>query len=221
MVTLEPNKLHNEQNLHIWRCLNVIKYKRKLLMARGRPSKKSHIIDTALTLFSRLGYQGTSIDQVVVTAEVSKPTVYSNFSSKQILWNQALERILETAKRDLEGLNVHQQEPIDQWLSVWQLWLGDKNRLAVYRIMLGESHKMDNISFEFFEQLQALLDNALEQLLEKLKQPLSVTQKFVLKAASKEALLMPSLYASQALADNKTSLSAELKVLLNSLLGQD
>ncbi len=72
-------------------------------MARGRPSKKSHIIDTALTLFSRLGYQGTSIDQVVVTAAVSKPTVYSNFSSKQILWNQALERIIETAKRDLEG----------------------------------------------------------------------------------------------------------------------
>jgi len=191
-------------------------------MARGRPSKKSHIIDTALTLFSRLGYQGTSIDQVVVAAAVSKPTVYSNFSSKQILWNQALERILETANKDLDALDYSQQEPIDQWLSVWQLWLGDKNRLAVYRIMLGESHKMDSISFEFFEQLQTLLDYALEQLLEKLKQPLSVTQKFVLKAASKEALLMPSLYVNQVLDSDKIiSLSAELKALLNSLLSQD
>jgi len=189
-------------------------------MARGRPSKKSHIIDTALTLFSRLGYQGTSIDQVVVAAAVSKPTVYSNFSSKQILWNQALERILETANKDLAALDYSQKEPIDQWLSVWQLWLGDNNRLAVYRIMLGETHKMDNTSFECFEQLQSLLDNALEQLLEGLKQPLSVMQKFVLKAATKEALLMPSLYSNQASAE-RASLSAELKVLLNSLLSQD
>ena len=200
-------------------------------MARGRPSKKSHIIDTALTLFSRLGYQGTSIDQVVVTAEVSKPTVYSNFSSKQILWNQALERILETANKDLSALDYSDKAPIEQWLSLWLLWLEDKNRLAVYRIMLGESHKMDSTSFACFEQLQARFDNALEQLLEGLEQPLSVTQKFVLKAASKEALLMPNLYASQALlmpnlyasqalVGDTVSLSAELKVLLSSLLCQ-
>ena len=109
-------------------------------MARGRPSKKAHIIETALTLFSRLGYQGTSIDQVVVAAEVSKPTVYSNFSSKQILWHQALERMLETAKQDLSNLDNQNKAPIEQWLNLWQLWLADKNRLAVYRSILGESH---------------------------------------------------------------------------------
>jgi AcrR family transcriptional regulator len=191
-------------------------------MARGRPSKKSHIIDTALTLFSRLGYQGTSIDQVVVAAGVSKPTVYSNFSSKQILWNQALERILETAEKDLQKLDSPQKKPIDQWLSAWYLWLEDSNRLAVYRIMLGESHKMELMSFELFKQLEGLFDQALDTLLDGQDNTLSAAQIYVLKATSKEALLMPNLYSSQALTDPESiNLSPELKALLNSLLYQD
>lgn len=189
-------------------------------MARGRPSKKSHIIDTALTLFSRVGYQGTSIDQVVVAAEVSKPTVYSNFSSKQILWHQALTRILENAETDLAGLNDQTKSPLQQWLTIWNVWLGDKNRLAVYRIMLGESHKMEETSFSLFKQLEALFDKALDSLLAGLDNPLSPAQIYVLKATSKEALLMPNLYASQALTQD-ANLSAELTALLDSLLSQD
>lgn len=192
-------------------------------MARGRPSKKSHIIDTALTLFSRLGYQGTSIDQVVVAAEVSKPTVYSNFSSKQILWHQALERILDNADRDLVAFKSQGKAPIEQWLALWQLWLSDTNRLAVYRIMLGESHKMEEVSFSLFKQLEALFDKALDQQLASLDKPLSAAQVYVLKATSKEAMLMPNLYLSQALTQESANvslvnLSVELKVLLNSLL---
>lgn len=191
-------------------------------MARGRPSKKAHIIETALTLFSRLGYQGTSIDQVVVAAEVSKPTVYSNFSSKQILWHQALERMLETAKQDLSNLDNQNKAPIEQWLNLWQLWLADNNRLAVYRIMLGESHKMEDKSFDLFKQLESLFDQALESCLMRLDKPLSKEQVYVLKATSKEALLMPSLYASQALIEPQSvNLSLALKALLNSLLCQD
>lgn len=192
-------------------------------MARGRPSKKSHIIDTALTLFSRLGYQGTSVDQVVVAAAVSKPTVYSNFSSKQILWHQALERILENAVNDLNTLDYRHKEPIEQWLSIWTLWLEDDNRMAVYRIMLGESHKMEGPSFAGFELLQSLLDKALEQLLDGLNKPLSINQKFILKATTKEVLLMPSLYSSSvALANNvDINVSPEQELMLSSLLFQE
>lgn len=193
-------------------------------MARGRPSKKSHIIDTALTLFSRLGYQGTSIDQVVVAAEVSKPTVYSNFSSKQILWHQALERILENAEKDLQAFDNKEKSTIDLWLALWQVWLNDGNRLAVYRIMLGESHKMEAVSFSLFKQLEALFDNALDGLLAGLDNPLSAAQVYVLKATSKEAMLMPNLYKNQALALETdlpaVNLSAEMKGWLASLLCQ-
>lgn len=194
-------------------------------MARGRPSKKSHIIDTALTLFSRLGYQGTSIDQVVVAAEVSKPTVYSNFSSKQILWHQALERILENTEKDLQAFDKKEKSAIDLWLSLWQVWLDDANRLAVYRIMLGESHKMEESSFTLFKQLEAQLDKALDKVLLGLEKPLNLSQRYILIATSKDALLMPNLYKNQALTletrQPVVNLSPERKALLASLLCQD
>ena len=67
-------------------------------MARGRPSKKGLIADAALNLFQVAGYQGTSIDQVVLEAGVSKPTVYSNYPSKQLLWQEVLKQIIERSK---------------------------------------------------------------------------------------------------------------------------
>ena len=71
-------------------------------MARGRPSKRQHIIDTAQSLFAELGYQGTSIDLVVQTAAVSKPTVYSNFPTKQVLWASVLEQVSEHSREALQ-----------------------------------------------------------------------------------------------------------------------
>ncbi|WP_157487876.1 TetR/AcrR family transcriptional regulator, partial [Grimontia celer] len=67
-------------------------------MARGRPSKKGLIAETALTLFQVLGYQATSIDQVVLEAGVSKPTVYSNYPSKLSLWQEVLRQIIERSE---------------------------------------------------------------------------------------------------------------------------
>jgi hypothetical protein len=109
---------------------------------------------------------------------------------------------------------------LQQWLTIWQVWLADKNRLAVYRIMLGESHKMQQSSVDLFKQLQGVFDKALDSLLAGLAKPLSPAQIYVLKATSKEALLMPQLYARPA-STQELALSAELKALLNGLLSQD
>lgn len=172
-------------------------------MARGRPSKKQHIIDTALSLFSRMGYQGTSIDQVVTAAEVSKPTVYSNFSSKQILWRHSLEQVLQLATQDLVAFAASQKVSnqktsaslslaLDQWLSLWSLWLDDEYRMCVYRIMLGESHKMEADSIALFQQLENLLA---DHLLESIRSmSFSEEQKSVLLSVTKARLLLPKLY---------------------------
>ncbi|TBR43788.1 TetR/AcrR family transcriptional regulator [Marinomonas agarivorans] len=172
-------------------------------MARGRPSKKQHIIDTALNLFSRLGYQGTSIDQVVAAAAVSKPTVYSNFSSKQVLWVQSLEKILSLSEEDVQAVLDKQQAHLahneatvecvlTHWLDIWQSWLASDDRLCVYRIMIGESHKMEADSIALFQQLEATLLAALTSVIA----PLSLTeeQKAVLFSVSRERLLWSRLY---------------------------
>lgn len=170
-------------------------------MARGRPSKKQQIIETALNLFSRLGYQGTSIDQVVAAAAVSKPTVYSNFSSKQILWFHALEKILEVSESELKALyeknasikqNTIPSACIDLWLSIWRLWLANDKRVAVYRIMLGESHKMEAESTALFQRFESVLVKYAMLSLNELM--LSEEKKCVLMALTKDQLLMPLLY---------------------------
>jgi len=51
------------------------------------PSKKrsdisDRLLDTALDLFSRRGYEGTGVQQIVTTAGVTKPTLYHYFGSK-------------------------------------------------------------------------------------------------------------------------------------------
>ena len=178
-------------------------------MARGRPSKKQHIIETALSLFIEQGYQGTSIDQVVQAAGVSKPTVYSNFSSKQILWNQVLERILHTSREELQNLPLAHTDGLLNWRDLWQMWVNSPARMAVYRVMLGERHKMETQALSQFEQLETLLEQHLNRL--PYVQSLTPSSQFTLRACGHEIWLLPMLYRTAALSES--ALSAQLAVL--------
>ena len=165
-------------------------------MARGRPSKKAHIVEAACGLFTQQGYQSTSIDQVVVTAGVSKPTVYSNFPTKLVLWETALTLLTEQAQDEMQKVLVHLQKKknltlISGWISLWEAWVKKAERLAVYRILLGEQHKMAPSTFALFTEFEAVLESALLAWIAEFS--VSPMNLFALKAVSKEALLMPAL----------------------------
>ncbi|MFP8967334.1 TetR/AcrR family transcriptional regulator [Pokkaliibacter sp. CJK22405] len=131
-------------------------------MARGRPSKRQHIIDIAIPLFAALGYQGTSIDQVVQEAAVSKPTVYSNFPTKQALWCAALDTLYQQAKqmKFSSKSDCTWQQRVDYWL----LWMTAEHHLAVYRVMMGERHKMTGDAEELFREFDGYFRQQLLQL---------------------------------------------------------
>jgi len=181
-------------------------------VARGRPSKKGVIIEAAAELFTLKGYQGTSIDQVVITAAVSKPTVYSNFPTKLVLWESVLESLIEQADVEMNETLVTQktfaqayleQGALDHsgiiagWIALWKAWSNSAKRLAVYRILLGEQHKMAATTVALFAQFEAVLERVLLAWLDAYKVP--TENFFVLKAVSKEALLTPSLLNQTAL----------------------
>ncbi|PPC75192.1 TetR/AcrR family transcriptional regulator [Pokkaliibacter plantistimulans] len=163
-------------------------------MARGRPSKRQHIIDTAQSLFAELGYQGTSIDLVVQTAAVSKPTVYSNFPTKQVLWASVLEQVSEHSREALQEHALSGNNWLETWLALWQWWADSAERLAIYRIMLGEQHKMEDTARELFVQFEAVLQQALDNLLLQQAVTLTDTQRFVLDACSRAGVLQPALF---------------------------
>lgn len=61
--------------------------------------RRAEILDAALRCFSRTGYRGTSMDDIVRESGLSKGTLYWHFDSKQdlftALFNQILQHLLE------------------------------------------------------------------------------------------------------------------------------
>lgn len=59
-------------------------------------TKRDHLIDTALELFSRDGFHATGIDKILSVSGVAKMTLYNHFKSKDELILAALRRRDET-----------------------------------------------------------------------------------------------------------------------------
>lgn len=164
-------------------------------MARGRPSKKGLIADAALSLFKVAGYQGTSIDQVVLEAAVSKPTVYSNYPSKLLLWQEVLRQIITRSTAQLEQLELSLQNSsatfAEGWATIWQTWSAADDRLAAYRIHWGEQYKLSRDEQLLFDSLEAELVSSLKRWLA--YHQLSESHFFTLFSVSREACLLPAI----------------------------
>ncbi|MGO4261538.1 TetR/AcrR family transcriptional regulator [Lysobacter sp. TAB13] len=59
--------------------------------------KRAAILEAAVTEFRQAGYDATSMDRVAASAGVSKRTVYNHFPSKDALFAQILQQLLERA----------------------------------------------------------------------------------------------------------------------------
>jgi AcrR family transcriptional regulator len=57
-----------------------------------RPSRRDHLVDTALKLFNQNGYNATGIDLILKESGVAKMTLYNHFRSKEDLILAALQR---------------------------------------------------------------------------------------------------------------------------------
>jgi AcrR family transcriptional regulator len=58
----------------------------------ARPSKKEHLVETAVKLFGRDGFHATGIDKILQEAGVARMTLYKHFRSKDELILAALRR---------------------------------------------------------------------------------------------------------------------------------
>jgi len=77
----------------------------------GRPKdleKRKHILEAAKTLFLKLGYHGSSMNQIAKAAGVTKLTVYNHFQDKETLFTCAIELTCEQSMRaNSLDLNEH------------------------------------------------------------------------------------------------------------------
>jgi len=56
--------------------------------------KKQAILAAAIAEFKNKGFESTSMDQIAMTAAVSKRTVYNHFPSKELLFDAILEKMI-------------------------------------------------------------------------------------------------------------------------------
>ncbi len=182
-------------------------------MARGRPSKKQQILDTAQRLFSERGYQGTTVDLVVQSAGVSKPTVYSHFPSKQALWQAMLEQAIDTSERQRAQLDTHRPSWRRLIPEAFSQLAQQPEMLAIYRIMLGEQHKMEPHSRQLFTAFEQRLELWCDRVLEHQGVNLDATQRFILRALCREGVLQPALSQHPALP------LAQLETVITQALG--
>lgn len=92
-------------------------------------SKRDQLIDTALDLFSREGFQGTGIDRILAESGVAKMTLYNHFKSKDELILAVLRRRDETFRNwYMREVERRASAPRDQLLAtfdVLETWFND------------------------------------------------------------------------------------------------
>ena len=74
--------------------------------------REEAILDAALRLFSRLGLQGTSLEQIAEAAEISRTNIFYYFSSKEEIYQGVLQRLLKEWLSPLEAFGL-ESDPID------------------------------------------------------------------------------------------------------------
>ena len=65
-------------------------------------STKRALLDSATTLFTDHGYAGTSLDEVVAAARVTKGALYHHFPSKLALFESVFLRVQQSTTADIE-----------------------------------------------------------------------------------------------------------------------
>src|SRR5919206_835959 len=110
----------------------------------GAVDRRAAILDAALEVFSRRGYNGASIDEIAQAAGISKALIYEHFPSKKDLHISLLERhtqqifvrLAQTADTDEPG-EVRLRNGVNAFLE----WV-ETNRDA-FRLLFRDTFELE------------------------------------------------------------------------------
>ena len=89
---------------------------------RPRPSRRDHLVATAVELFAQHGYHATGIDKILAAAGVAKMTLYGHFRSKDELILAALRRWDEESRNWLvRAIEARAEDPAERLLVLFDV----------------------------------------------------------------------------------------------------
>ncbi len=113
----------------------------------ARASKRDHIVEQATALFLQQGFKGTSVDSVVTTCAVSKPTVYKHFPDKTLLMAAVMDQWL--ADRPVADLQAVDQD--NAWQEMGRFWWRPEH-MAMYRLVIAEGWRFPAAAQRFWQE---------------------------------------------------------------------
>ena len=123
----------------------------------GRPKseqKRKQILSGAADLLLSNGYSNSSMEAVAKASGVSKQTVYSHFTSKDALYTAIIEDKCQQYQIQDASINVSTQA-LDEILTIIGLrfikLLTDKNVIAMYQLVIGESKLNNHVAQLFYD----------------------------------------------------------------------
>ncbi|MFY0664931.1 MAG: TetR/AcrR family transcriptional regulator [Natronospirillum sp.] len=150
----------------------------------ARASKRDHIVAEATGLFLNQGFKGTSIDLVVSTCAVSKPTVYNHFPDKTVLMAAVIDDWL--AHR---ALTPHELKPGTDILEHLQANWWTPDHMAMYRLVIAEGWRFADAAHRFWADFHQPWQNAAEDWLQTLQGHSTSEAKQCLEAALWQRLM--------------------------------
>ncbi|WP_027927285.1 TetR/AcrR family transcriptional regulator [Amycolatopsis benzoatilytica] len=101
-------------------------------------STRSALVDSAVELFTKRGYAGTSLDEVAKRARVTKGALYHHFSGKQALFEAAFEQVESLVYDRLHTIMTGQGAPWERAMSGLQAFIRSCLDPSYQRIAIHE-----------------------------------------------------------------------------------
>jgi len=114
-------------------------------------STRRALIDVAGALFTEQGYVGTSLDEIVAGARVTKGALYHHFSGKQALFEAVFEKVEGDSAKRIRRAVRHNKDPWEKALSGLRAFLDVVQEPTYRRIVIQEGPAI--LGYERFREV--------------------------------------------------------------------
>ncbi|AAC07123.1 TetR/AcrR family transcriptional regulator [Aquifex aeolicus] len=122
---------------------------------------KERILEVSKELFFEKGYQGTSVEEIVKRANLSKGAFYFHFKSKEELITEIIER---THKKIISLFEENKEKTPEELLEMFlEVLYREKKVVYIFLFDLLCSEKFRNIYFEKIEDAKRRFEKFLEK----------------------------------------------------------
>lgn len=117
--------------------------------------KRREILNAAAEVFLREGYVGASMDEIATLANVSKPTVYKNFTSKEALFVEVVTSMTNSTSDHVHNLPLPEVEDVAGYLEEYALRqltaVLTPQLMQLRRLVIGEVSRFPDLARVLWE----------------------------------------------------------------------